>query len=240
MGYINVTRNIGGGGSSTYISEKVKIKETVEAPDMYIISDVNKYSSYSSSYNINISDNAVVTGFSSYTYAYINESVFSADVADGYIFECSFPTPSASKFSTIWKKEGITGVEYNNQQVIFYNYADGTSSPWSLDNNVNKHYIRCIYTPSGVSQQYYSTDGETYTLKGTFNNSPGITLDGSNLIIGNHDGIMSRYFQAYSGLASELDLKDWKIKNYTTGDIIWEVKHQLYHKYYDNTEEGDN
>lgn len=145
---------------------------------------------------------------------------------NGFELDISFPTPTTSHYQTITKCEGLYAIETNGTQIDGYDYSAGTTNSFYLGAGYDKHWIKFICRPDGTREYWYSTDGDNYNKELDLSTSMTIAKDPAEpgLCIGNHSGIMSRFFKAADG-TSGIDLNDWVIKD-LNGNVLWTYNKQ--------------
>ena len=146
---------------------------------------------------------------------------------NGFELDMSFPTPTTGHYQTITKCEGLYAIETNGTQIDAYDFSSSSiAGSFYLGAGYDKHWIKLICKPDGTREYWYSTDGINYTKDLDLSTSMGIAKDAGEpgFCIGNHNGIMSRYFEAADG-TSGIDLNDWAIKD-LNGNILWTYDNQ--------------
>lgn len=240
MGYINVQRNLGGGGSSTYIAEKVKIKETVEAPDKWWLN--KDLTVINSSYPPTMSSDLVANNFSNYA-GYKLDTREIVDTSQTYAsLECCVKfrysqTYSSRRSILVWDTVFTPMIKASTNNIEYWSIVlnDWTTLNYTMNPNT-WYWLKQSSDSSGNATYSISTDGENFTVITTENNgistiySDWFTRD-MTLGHGSQSDIGGLYY-------GEIDLKETYIK--FNGTKTFYAIYQPYHKYYDNTEEGDN
>lgn len=242
MGYINVQRNLGGGGSSTYIAEKVKIKETVEAPEISKLSLA--LTPYDSGNPPTMSSDFVAGPFTFTAKGYyIPPTTLWSNYSTITSFECITKykfTSMPTDLETVMAWERLFGWEYKADGCIgIWNYTlaqyayEGTT-PVTVD---TWYWMKVQIDSSRTVTYSLSTDGENYTQLVSFtdnNYSWSNIYSNTKLGFGYHVWIPAETREFDCGV---IDFKGTSIK--INGNDIFYYTYQPYHKYYDNTE-GDN